>query len=303
MNSNHDLQTLTRDAAATGIAAPQRRPTPAMPKASGRELRSDTEALPAKNFTDLTGRVAVVVGGTSGLGRAIALGLADAGAAVVPTGRRQGCIEDVCDQITRRGRETLCHAVDVRRREEVAGLRDLVVDRFGGVDILINAAGCTSKKPTLQVSDEEWGRLMDINLAGVLRSCQTFFEPLRASGRGRIINIASLASFVAFHEVAAYGASKAGVLALTRSLGSEWAREGVNVNAIVPGVFPTDLNAGILNGTERGRELLVRTPLGRFGKHEELVGAAVFLASDCASYIVGQVITVDGGFLASGVNS
>lgn len=304
MKPNHDLKTLRRDPTMADVATAARRPLPAKHHENGHDCPADTAAAPAaRNFTDLTGRVAVVVGGTSGLGRAIALGMADAGATVVPSGRRQACIEEVCDLIEQKGRQTLCRPVDVCDRGAVNDLRDAVVERFGRVDILVNAAGRTLKKPTLKITDEEWSDLMDTNLASVLRTCQSFYEPLRASGRGRVINIASLSSFVAFHEVAAYSASKAGVLALTRSLGAEWARSGINVNAIAPGIFPTDLNADILNGTERGKELLIRTPLGRFGRHEEVVGASVFLASDSASYIVGQVITIDGGFLASGVNT
>jgi NAD(P)-dependent dehydrogenase (short-subunit alcohol dehydrogenase family) len=256
-----------------------------------------------ENITDLTGRTAVVIGATSGLGRAIALGLARSGADVVPAGRRESLVASLCAEIERMDRRALRHVVDVTDRRSIDALRDAILERFGRVDVLVNAAGSTARKPTAKVSEEEWLSILDTNLTGMLRACQSFYEPLRASKRGRIINIASLSSFVSFHEVAAYGVSKAGVLGLTRSLGAEWARDRINVNAIVPGVFLTELNADLLDRTERGRELLMRTPMGRFGLPEELVGAAVFLASDAASYITGQTITVDGGFLASGVNS
>lgn len=256
-----------------------------------------------RNFTDLTDRVAVVIGGTSGLGRVIAVGLAQCGAHVIPTGRRAELVAEVCAEIKSHGRDTLEHTVDVSKRELIDELRDAVMKRFGAVDILINAAGRTKRTPTKDVPEAEWSEIFDANLTGTLRACQSFYPALKASGRGRIINIASLTSFVALHEVAAYGASKAGVLALTRSLGCEWARDGINTNAIAPGVFRTSLNAALLDGTERGRELLLRTPAGRFGQPEELIGASAFLASDAASFITGQTIVVDGGFLASGVNT
>jgi len=251
------------------------------------------------NLFDLTGRVAVVIGATSGLGRAIAIGLAEHGAHVVPTGRRRAQVEEVCATV----RAGVIATADVTNLMSLEALRDEVMSWHGRVDILVNAAGYTLKKPAIEISEAEWSAVFDTNLNGALRACQVFYEPLKQSGRGRVINIASLGSFLAFKDVAAYTASKTALLSLTRSLACEWARDGIVVNAIVPGVFPTELNKALIMGTERGREMLMRTPMGRFGRAEELVGAAVLLASDGAGFITGQAIAVDGGYLASGVNS
>ena len=251
---------------------------------------------------DLTNRTAVVIGGTSGIGRAIALGLADAGADVIPTGRRENLAAEVAREVESRGRRSFATTADVTDTHSILRLADVIIQKFGKVDILVNAAGITRRRPTLDVADDEWEAIMDTNLTGTLRACRAFGGHMIERQYGRIINIGSLTSLVALHEVAAYGASKAGVAALTKSLAVEWAQHGVCVNAILPGVFRTALNEGLLDGTDRGRELLLRTPMRRFGQPEELAGAAVFLASDAASFVTGHLLAVDGGFLASGVN-
>jgi NAD(P)-dependent dehydrogenase (short-subunit alcohol dehydrogenase family) len=256
-----------------------------------------------REWFSLRGRAAVVIGGTSGLGRAIALGLAEQGADVVASARSDEKVWEAGREIEEAGSRTIFRAVDVNGRESIDSLRDAVLGEFGRADILVNAGGLTGRVPTAQVSEGAWNGLIDTNLNGVLRACQSFYRALKASGHGRIINVASLGSFLAFDEVAGYCAAKAAVLSLTRSLGCEWAADGICVNAIAPGVFPTELNDDLLEGTERGREILTRTPMRRFGRPEELVGAAILLASDAASFLTGQCIAVEGGYLASGVNS
>lgn len=256
-----------------------------------------------KSCLDLTNRVAVVFGGTSGLGREIAIGLAEHGADVIPTGRREELLKGACEEIRKLGRRTFEQAVNVKEEISIETFRDRVLNELDHVDILINAAGMTFRKPTIDVSRAEWSALFDVNLTGVLQVCQAFYQPLKSSGSGRVVNIASLGSYLAFHEVAAYCASKAAVLSLTRSLACEWARDRICVNAIAPGVFPTELNSKLLEGTKRGEEILLRTPMARFGKPCELIGAAVLLSSEGASFITGQCLAVDGGYLASGVNS
>lgn len=251
---------------------------------------------------ELNGKIAVVIGGTSGIGLAIAKGMAEAGADVIPTSRRQDQVDAAAQEIETRGKRSLRVSSDVSDRGSLERVLEAAIKAFGKVDILVNSAGRTKRAPTIDFTEEDWNSILDTNLTGTLRAAQVFGRHMLERETGSIINIASLSTFVALYEVAAYSASKAAVASLTKSLAIEWGQRGVRVNAIAPGVFRTPLNEKLLDETERGREFLVRTPMKRFGNVDELAGAAIFLASDAASFVNGEVLAVDGGFLASGVN-
>jgi len=251
---------------------------------------------------ELTGKTAVVIGGTSGIGLALSKGLAQAGADVVPTGRRSEHVKVAVDAVEKLGRRSLAQTCDVKDNASIESLLEATCKAFGGVQILVNCAGWTKRIPTLEMAEADWESIMDINLNGTMRACRIFARHMIERRYGRIINIASLSSVVGLYEVAAYCASKGAVASLTKALAVEWAQAGICVNALVPGVLRTDLNAALLDGTERGREFLMRTPMRRFGQLDELAGAAIFLASDAASFVTGHLLVVDGGILASGVN-
>jgi NAD(P)-dependent dehydrogenase (short-subunit alcohol dehydrogenase family) len=250
---------------------------------------------------DLGGKVALVTGGTGGLGRAIALGLSQAGARVVVGARTESQIVETVQELRRISPEQAGLRLDVSDPSSVRETVDRIVADYERLDILVNAAGMHLKVPSMEMGLEEFERLMRVNLTGTFLCCRAAGRVMQRLGGGSIVNVASIAGFQALTDAMAYCVSKAGVVLLTRSLANDWARFGIRVNAIAPGVVPTALNRRIIEGTARGAEFLRNTPMGRFGTPEELAGAAVYLASPAASFVTGEILVVDGGFLVRGI--
>jgi NAD(P)-dependent dehydrogenase (short-subunit alcohol dehydrogenase family) len=250
----------------------------------------------------LDGKVALVTGASRGLGRAIALGLAGAGADVALVGRDLATLEPVAQEIERDlGRQVLPVPLDVADRDAIPAAVAAVVARFGRIDILVNNAGTNVRNTTLDYTPEEWDAVLDTNLKGAFFLTQQVGRPMIRAGGGKILNITSMTAFLGVPTVPAYAASKAALQQLTRLLAVEWAEHNIQVNAIAPGWFSTDLTAPLKTRPDlqpRYQWVLSRTPAGRFGEPDELVGAAVFLCSPAADFITGQILAVDGGILA-----
>lgn len=243
----------------------------------------------------LKGRRALVTGASRGLGAAIALGLARAGADLVITARSLAALDEVAGAARALGRQVDCLALDQRDTAAIAP----AIAALGGLDILVNNAGTEEVRPSAEVGEELWDRIVGTNLKGAFFTTQAVAKGMLARGVGSIINLASLTSFVGVPTAVPYGASKSGILGMTRALAAEWAGQGLRVNAIAPGYFRTDLTEVFYRDPDWSGAMLQKIPQRRFGQGQDLVGAVVFLASDASAYVTGQCIAIDGGYLAA----
>ncbi|MHB8992449.1 MAG: glucose 1-dehydrogenase [Chloroflexota bacterium] len=248
---------------------------------------------------DLTGRVALVTGASRGIGAAVAMALAESGADLALVARTEAALEQTAGRIRGLGRRALVVPADVARVSALPGMVDRVVAEYGHVDILVNAAGVQCRKPILEVTEEDWDFVNDVNLKAVYFCSQAVARQMLKQGKGKIINIASLTSSIGIANVSIYTATKSGVLGLTRVMSKEWSRQGINVNAIGPGYFHTEMTKRLYDDSVMRQWVVDRTPMGRWGELEDLMGTAVFLASDASDFITGELINVDGGWLSA----
>jgi len=261
----------------------------------------------ASTMFDLTGKCALVTGGASGIGKAIAAGLIDHGAKVMVASRTADKVEQAAKELSQRiepadGRDSAEGVVlDVTSNASVERAVRKTVDALGSLDILVNSAGVMLRTPTFDITPEQFNEVHETHVTGTLRCCQAAGHLMREQHSGCIINLASISSFVDLVEVTAYAAAKNAVLGLTRSLANEWAKHGIRTNAIAPGFVPTGLTRKMVENTDRGRRILEKTPMGRFGAPDEIAGAAVYLASSAASFVNGHTLIVDGGYACCGI--
>lgn len=247
---------------------------------------------------DLSGRVALVTGGTRGIGRDVAVGLAEAGCHVVVVARNAEGLENVAQEISRLGRRVLALRADLTRIEEIHRMVDQTVTVFGQIDVLVNNAGMNIPKPALEVTEEDWDRVVDINLKSAFFTSQAVGKVMVEQRRGRIINISSQMGFVGYYKRAAYCSSKGGLVQLTKALAIEWAPYNVLVTGVAPTFIETPMTAPMFADPSFREEVLRRIPLGRIGQPQDVTGAVIYLASDAANLVTGHTILVDGGWVA-----
>ncbi|MEH7559129.1 SDR family oxidoreductase [Priestia megaterium] len=245
----------------------------------------------------LDGKVAAITGATRGIGRSMAIALAEAGSDIALLQRSKEFL-GVKEEIERLGRKCFIVNCDLENASEVSEAISSVVAYFGKLDILVNNAGIQRRSPAVDFAEEDWDAVMNVNLKTVWLLCQQAGRQMLKQGSGKIINMASLLSYQGGITVPAYAAAKGGVAQLTKALSNEWAAKGVNVNGIVPGYIATDMNEALINDETRSRQIIERIPAGRWGQANDFKGAVVFLASDASAYIHGHLLAVDGGWLA-----